>query len=275
MESFKEKMCCVALSILLSSTAFAGNTFKLGEKRANYKLYEKRPLKALVLEEMDSFFDPNFDYAKYSGRVTDRDETSSIIKIHAENQNIKFFKAGDVVEFSVYKNEDDKCKGFVRNVEKGYLVLYIKDISECWTEDKFFRRGTRLIFNAKILNKRVRDASFYRVLLIKRRRDFLKQLNEINHFVWSFDQQKVQVASKFDKQIIEIQKKKQKELDILRIKKKDQINIQRELIFRLSSVDSDLTFYKVEKTELFDDRWDRDHDLGLPVGRRPQNPKLD
>mgnify|MGYP000135562332 CR=1 FL=1 len=37
-----------------------------------------------------------------------------------------------------------------------------------------------------------------------RRKDFLRQMNEINHFSWSYDEQRVQVAAKYDQKILEI-----------------------------------------------------------------------
>lgn len=233
------------------------------------KINPNQELQQKVLEDIDSFYDPNIDYSLFNGRATDRDETASVLKIYSENKNTRFFKSGDQVLFQVHRSGTPWCQGFVRKVDGDYFVLFIKDIFSCWKE-KYFRRGTRLNFKAKILAKRVKEASSFRVLLMKKKRDYFKQLNEINHFIWNYDQKKIQVAAEYDKKILEIQRKKSFALDELIEKKKDQINIQRELIFRLSNIDEDLNFYRVRNDETSLDRWQKDHDLGLPVGRSPQ-----
>ncbi|MBT3584224.1 MAG: hypothetical protein HN509_04925 [Halobacteriovoraceae bacterium] len=227
--------------------------------------------KESLKEALDSFYDPKFDYSKFSGRVTDRDASGNLIKISSEQQNIKFFRSGDVVEFYVAnRSSHNRCRGFVRNVEKGYFTLYVGDIYSCWKQEEFFRRGTLIVFRSGQLGARVKDASIYRVVLLKRRKDYFKQLHGVNHFIWSYNQQKVLTAADYDKKIVELQKGKQRALEMLLVKKKDQILLQRELSRRLDSLDRDLEFYRIEKDEVLVDRWHLDHDLGLPVGRRPQ-----
>lgn len=92
----------------------------------------------------------------------------------------------------------------------------------------------------------------------------------MNHFVWSYDQQKVLTASDYDLKIVEIEKGKQKALEMLLAKKQDQIRLQKELIRRLSELDQELGHYRIERDDLLVDRWHLDHDLGVPVGKRPQ-----
>lgn len=234
------------------------------------KVNEK--LQKMVEEDLDSFYDPRVDYSLFSGRATDRDDSASVIKIQSENKNTRFFKAGDQVSFQVHRSGTPWCQGFVRKVDGDYFIVYIKDINSCWNE-KFFRRGTRLNFKAEVLIKRVKEASSARVLLLKKKESYFQQLNEINHFIWNYDQKKIQVAADYDKKILDIQKQKSKALDELLEKKKDQINIQRELIFRLSNIDEDLNFYRVRNDETNLDRWQKDHDLGLPVSSLPQENK--
>lgn len=230
-----------------------------------------KSLKKVILEERDSFFDNDRDYRNFTGRVTDRDETSNILKVSSENGNIKFFRAGDLIRFSVAKQDQERmCEGFVRSVEEGYFVIYVKDIYPCWKKKEYFRRGTLLVFNSQKLFRRVQDASTYRVVLIKRRRDFFNQLNQVNHFLWSFDQQKVLTSAEYDKKILELEKAKEKAMELLLHKKQDQIRLQKELAFRLDELDKDLEFYRIDNHDLLVDRWHLDQNLGLPVGRRPQ-----
>lgn len=227
-----------------------------------------------VYEGVDSFYDETIDYANFSGRVTDRDDTANVFKISTENSNAKFFRIGDPLTFRVSNFEKrEPCKANVRNVEDGYFVVFVSDISPCFDQE-YFRRGNVLLFNAPVLAQRVKDASLYRVVLLRRKRDFFKQLNDINHFVWTYDQQKVLVASEYDQQIIELNKKKQEALDSLITKKEDQLRLQRELMRRLDTLDSDLEHYRIGNEELHVDRWHLDHDLGHPVDHRPQELKL-
>lgn len=235
-------------------------------------LFDNSSLDKKVEEDIDSFYDPKVDYAHFSGRVTDRDKTASILKVHSENKNSKFFKAGDQVQFQVHRAGTDWCQGFVRKVEKEYFILYVKDLNTCW-EDRYLRRGSRLNFKSPVLARRVKEASYYRVLLIKRKQDYFRQLNEINHFVWNYDQKKIQVAAEYDQKILDIRRQKMKALDELQAKKKDQIHLQRELIFRLSNLDEDLKHYRIRNDDTSLDRWQADHDLGLPVGTEPQENK--
>ncbi len=224
-----------------------------------------------TLEEQvkDSFYDPKFDYSEFTGRVTDRDETGSIVKISSEDQNIKFFRSGDEVRFRMAGHGTNRCTGYVRSVEEDYFVLYVKDITRCWGETSYFRRGAMLVFESDQLAARVRDASNFRIILLKRRRDYLKQLNDINHFVWSFDQERIKMASEFDEKITALRQAKQKALDMLNVKKEDSVNLQRELSYRLDKLDKDLEYYRIDKDEPKIDRWHLDHDLGKPVAKRP------
>ncbi len=220
--------------------------------------------------QYDPFFDFKADYALFTGRVTDRDKSGSVLKISSENGNIKFFKVGDPVEFTVARaGNGSTCTGNIRDVEKGYVVIFVRNLGMCWDISGYLRRGSILKFKSPTLFKRVEDASIYRMSLLKRREDYYKQMNEINHFIWSYDQQKVLLASEFDKQILELQKKKQKAIDELLNKKKYNIHLQKELAYRLDVLDKDLDFYRIEAQDQ-EDLWRRDHDLGKSVGRRPQ-----
>jgi hypothetical protein len=222
---------------------------------------------------LDSFFDPKKDYSVFSGRITDRGELGHIIKISSENPNIKFFRAGDSLEFTVASKDLPFCQGHIRHVDKGHFVIYVKDIKPCWGKQDIFRRGTALIFKAQSLQKRIEEMARHRVVLLKRKRDFLKELNQINNFLHSYNQKKIVIAAKYDQRIIEIEKEKESSLEKLISKREDRLKIQRELIKRIKDITEDLEHYRISEYELFEDRWHMDLQLGLPVKSKPQELK--
>ena len=218
----------------------------------------------------DSFFDPKYDYSTFTARVTDRDDTNAIVKVSSENKNIKFFRSGDQLRFRLAAQKTKYCRGYIRSVEKNYFVLYVQDITLCWGNNDYFRRGSLLLVKSDTLTSRVRDASTFRIVLLRRRADFYKQLNDVNHFVWSYEQEKIRLAADFDEKITALKQAKQKAMDMLKTKKKDSIDLQKELSYRLDKLDNDLEFYRVDKDEPKIDRWHLDHDLGKPVTDRPR-----
>jgi len=261
----KITMIILCLSFLVQGPAFSA---------ASKRVQKNNLAMTDAMDGLDSFYDPKTDYSKFEGRVSDRDPSSQILKVFTEYRNIKFFRAGDKVRFQVGNLKDmDFCDAHVRSVEKRYFVVYVKDLNSCWGRDSYFRRGTQLFLKSDDLARRIKESSLYRVVLIKRKKDFFNQLNKINHFIWSFDQQRIKVVAEYDKQIIEIQKKKRAALDLLLSRKKDKVNLQKELVYRLDVLDRDLDFYRIERDEKIIDRWSMDHDLGLPIKRSPQNIK--
>lgn len=230
----------------------------------------KLPVETLKID-VDSFYDVNFDYSKFSGRVTDRDATASIVKVSSENKNVKFFRAGDLIEFKVQNNKESEfCQGHVRSIEEKFFVMFVKDLFPCFPKEEYFRRGTALVMQSDKLGMRVREASVYRASLINKKKDYMGQLNGINSDVWNFEERKIQVAADFDRKIAEMEAQKVKALDQLLSKKNDQIRLQRELAYRLDTIDKELNFYRVEKEDLMVDRWHLDHDLGYPVYEKPE-----
>ena len=225
-------------------------------------------------QEFDSFYDSSVDYSHFSGRVTDKDSSDQIYKIQASTVNVRFFKVGDELNFKVGNTQNgDFCRGYVRDVEKDYFVIYVENLSNCWDRNDYFRRGSILNFKADQLAQRVRDASLFRVLLLKRRENFFTQLNQVNHFLWSYDQKRVQKASEYDKKIQDLRKEKEKALNNIREEKKDKIRLQKELSYQIKILDEDLEFYRIEKEKEGKNRWSMDHHLGLPVMKRPQKLK--
>ncbi len=218
----------------------------------------------------DTFYDPSIDYSKFSGRITDKDPSSTIFKIQVESQNVKFLKPSDDVYFNISRQMDrDKCKGHIRSSEEKYITIYVKSALDCWGKNSTLRRGTILVFESEKLAVRIKEASRYRLSLLAKKRDFTFQLNEVNKFVWGFSQKQVEVAADYDRQIIELQKKKDEALNLLLSKKNDQVRVQAKLIYSLDKLDQDLNFYRIEKDELYTDRWHLDKDLGLPVYDKP------
>jgi hypothetical protein len=229
------------------------------------------PSEGVLGRENRGAIDPQVDYEKFTGRVSDKDDSGRIFKIQVENNNTKFFRAGDEVLFKVnLKEERNYCQAFVRNVEDFYFTIFVENLAACYTKDNYFRRGTVLNFFSKKLALRVFEASKYREQLIVRKEDFLKQLNDINHFIWTFDQQKVKTAADYDERINQLQREKRKALDDLIDLKHERLVLQNELMKKLNELDESLLFYRVERQELMTDRWNSDHDQGLPMGHRPQ-----
>jgi hypothetical protein len=226
-----------------------------------------------IEDGLDGFFEPGVDYSVFTGRVTDRDQTSNILKISSENRNIRFFRAGDEVTFRLASEQRSRpCEGNVRSIEEGHFVIFVRDLNRCFNPEAYFRRGTMLVLQSERLANRLYEASKYRVLLISRRRDYFEQLNRINHFIWSYDQERVKVAADYDRRILELQQAKDRAMTGLTKTKQDNLRLQRELMVQLDELDRDLDFYRISRDELHVDRWHLDHDAGLPVGRRPQAP---
>lgn len=229
------------------------------------------PKQGVLEADNNGRINPEIDYERFSGRVTDKDDSSRIFKVKTENNNSKFFRAGDQVLFKVNLNDSrNYCKAFVRNVEDFHFTMYVESLEPCYSTTKYFLRGTVLNFYSKTLGVRIFEATKYREQLIVRKDDFLKQLNDINHFLWTFDQQKVKTAARYDEEINRLQREKRKALDDMISLKQERLNLQNELMKRLTDLDESLKFYRVERQELMTDRWNSDHDQGLPFGQRPQ-----
>jgi hypothetical protein len=232
------------------------------------------PAKGVVGPDIGGGMNPDVNYENFSGRVSDKDDSERVFKIQVENNNTKFFRAGDEVFFKVnLKESSDYCKAFVKSVEDFYFTIFVESLAPCYSESEYFRRGTVLNFQSKTLALRLLEATKYREQLILRKEDFLKQLNDINHFVWTFDQQKVKTAAGYDEQINRLQREKRRSLDELITLKQERLVLQNELMKKLNELDESLHFYRVERQELMTDRWNLDHDAGLPVGQRPQEIK--
>lgn len=229
------------------------------------------PSEGVLSPDNRGIIDPNIDYERFSGRISDKDDSGRIFKIKVENNNTKFFRAGDEVLFKVNLMDSKRfCKGHVRSVEDFYFTIYAESLGPCYSQTEYLKRGTILNFYSKTLALRIYDASKFRDQLIVRKESFLKQLNDINHFIWTFDQQKVKTAADYDERINDLQREKRKALDDLISLKQERLVLQNELMRKLNELDESLNFYRVERQELMTDRWNLDHDTGLPFGQRPQ-----
>jgi hypothetical protein len=230
------------------------------------------PPQGVLAPDNRGSIDPEVDYERFSGRVSDKDDSGRIFKVKVENNNTKFLRAGDLLLFKVnLRDSGDYCKAFVRNAEDFHFTMYVESLSPCYSTSEYFKRGTIVNFYSKALALRVFEASKYREQLILRKEDFLKQMNGINHFLWTFDQQKVKTAADYDEQIIRLQREKRRALDDMITLKQEKLILQNELVKKLNELDGSLLFYRVERQELMTDRWNLDSDQGLPMGQRPQN----
>jgi hypothetical protein len=232
------------------------------------------PNKGVADPDNNNFIDPEVDYEIFTGRISDKDDSGTIFKVKVENNNTKFFRAGDKIKFTVAQHEADReCLAYVRSNEDFHFVITVENLSACFSDDIYLKRGTILNFKAPILSQRILEASKYREILILKKDGFLKQLNDINHFVWSFDQQKVKTAAEYDEKILAMQKEKQRAIDELIRKKQEYLVLQNELMGRLNSIDESLNYYKIDRHEYITDRWNMDHDMSLPFPQRPQKMK--
>lgn len=248
--------------------------FLLSQAASAVVIVPNLPDGGVVERDNRGAIDPAIDYEHFMGRVTDKDDSGRIFKVKVENNNTKFFRAGDLVLFKVNLKENrDFCRAFIRNVEDFHFTMYVESLSVCFPSSDYFKRGTQLNFFSKQLAQRVFEATKYREQLVLRKEDFLRQLNDTNHFLWTFDQQKVKVAAEFDERINQLQREKRKALDEMITLKQERLVLQNELMKKLNELDESLSFYRVERQELLMDRWQLDHDQGLPFGQRPQEIK--
>src|SRR5690606_28885991 len=172
---------------------------------------------------------------------------------------------GDPVDFWINTKEDKApCKANVRGGEDFYCIIYVKNFENCFGKNKYFRRGTVLKFESEALANRVFEASRYRELLILRKGGFMKQLSDINHFLWTYEQQKMKVAAEYDEKINELMRQKRLAIDRLLQIKEENLVLQTELQEKLDSLDDSMKYYRVERNEYITDRWNMDHDAGLP-----------
>lgn len=230
--------------------------------------------KGIAQPDNNNFIDPRVDYSSFMGRVTDKDSKSGRnIKVQVEVNNSKFFKAGDVVYFRVNRHDTElPCRATVKDVENYYFTIYVTDFDPCWGRDRYFPRGLQLNFKSTVLSQRVFEASKYREVLIERKDGYLKQLSNINHFLWTYDQQRMQTAASYDEQINKLKRDKQLAIDNLLQTKQENLLLQVELMKKLDDIDESMKHYRVERGEYLMDRWNLDHDLGTPYPQRP--PKL-
>ncbi len=225
-----------------------------------------------ILTENEDFsslnYDPGRDYSRFTGRVTDKNDAERILKIQAETKNVQFLKIGDLLTFEIKSGLGKKlpCRAHVKSSgEAHYLVIRVEELGPCWNRSHYFRRGTLLYFTSVLMQTRVRDATAFRTLLLRRKEDFLKQLNGINHFLASYDQQKLLAVAQYDQQIMELQRKKQRSMNSLINKKSDYIRLQKVMVKKLDALDKDLEFYKIHQEKNTRDGWKSELLFGIPV----------
>ena len=221
-----------------------------------------------VLAE-SSEFNQYFDYSRFIGRITDYDKHREIFKVYSKNEYIRFFRSGDKVKFKLSAPNGQYCQASIRKTHgEDYITISSYDLSLCMENPHNLRRGARFLFQSEHLFKRVYNASIHRKVLLKRRQKLLEQFNEINGFLWSYNQQRIKTTAKYEGKIIKIKKAKKRELDTLKEKKKDGLLLQKELNRRLSETDRDLKFYSINDMANWD-VWHQDQNLGLPISGHP------
>lgn len=228
------------------------------------------PSTGVMSSDPEHFLDPNIDYSKFVGRVTDRDSSGQVIKIKTENNNIKFFRSGDAVNFSLARKGDYSCQGYVRGLEDYYVALYVVNIQKCLPEEmQPLRIGSELDLQSKVLQERILYGSQYRMVLLKMHKDLLYQLNDLNNSLVNYQNQRLQTSALYDKEINNLKRAKQQALDKLLWQQEEKVKAQSELKKRLTEINENIKFYQIEREEYITDRWHLDQDLGLPVENRP------
>ena len=237
-------------------------------------LEKKGKTKFIDLGKLDSFYDPLIDYRKFSGRLTDKAENGTIFKIQVEAKNTKFFQISDVLFFNALRKKGKiPCRAYIRSIEANYITVFVKSVVNCWGSVNTFRRGSIMIFNSEILAKRIKSASSYRVALFAKKRDYIYQLNKINKSIWSYKEEQVAVAAEYDEKIIELKKRRMKALEKITLRRKNNIKVRKNLSYKVDEIGRDLDFYRVEKDQLFSERWHFDKDLGKHIYRTPSRVK--
>ena len=151
----------------------------------------------------------------------------------------------------------------MRDTDGNYIVFSVASFTPCSLDGERLRVGSLMKLESFMLSERVSDAKVYRDVLLKRKDDFLVQLNEVNQWLWSFKQQKLKETAKYDQEIEKIKLEKFKALSNLNMKRKDYLHLQRELKFRLDELDRDIEFYRIQNSRVMRDRWAMDRDLGI------------
>lgn len=216
-----------------------------------------------------SIFDPQFDYSHFLGRLTDRDKLSNTLKIKVETSNIRFLRSADALKFSIPTINTNFCQANVQDIQESngnYLTIYTPDIKACWDDnDHLLRRGMQISFVSPTLQERVVAAEQMRQVYIKQKEDFLIQLNSINNFLYTFNEQITHAVSNYDKKLHQLQQERQQQIDQLLSDKENKIKIQKELVKKVEWIKNQLKYYQIERIEPVLDRWNQDLKTGFPV----------
>ncbi len=150
-------LCHIFLIILVASSASANPNFP------------DLPDKGLTEPDNNKFMDPRIGYDEFMGRVTDRDKAGRVLKIHVDNNNTKFFKAGDTVILRVNRPSMDFPLAFdVKGVEDNYFTIYVTELNTCWKDGGTFEEGISSIFNQKsLLKEYLRPANIERICCLE------------------------------------------------------------------------------------------------------------
>ncbi len=218
-----------------------------------------------------TFLHENTNYSLMQGRVSDRDQRARTLKIQMPNHNTKFLKSGDPVRFKLNrKSQEVVCQGRVLTAEKQFFSLEVLNSKECDLDRPYLRRGAKLSLSLPSMRRRLGGAKRLQEDLIQKRRSYLNQLANLNQFIWSFREEQNEVSAEYDKKIVALQRAKLRALEGLTQKQREGLKRQQELRQGLVKLDKEIDFARIERQELDLNRPAADHDLGLPVERRPE-----
>ncbi len=218
--------------------------------------------------DFDGFLDPNRDYSKNMGRITDIHQEKKILKIKVESDTTRFLKTGDAVLISFEKLSKAPCEVYVVSTEISYVTLSWTSLDQCWKQKEYFRRGLAVKLESSIMQLRVQQASAYRKQLLERRNVYLKQLSDVNNFFWQYETDRDKLLNEYDQKINALKNERSKVVGSLDEQRADKTKVQGELMQELNSLDELLKFYQIDRKEALTDRFYQDYDTSAPVDQR-------
>lgn len=228
----------------------------------------KMPDHGIMSLDYDGFIDPQHDYTKNVGRITDINQPQKMFKVKVENDTTRFLKTGDVVSIKIPNLSKNSCDVGVISTEISYVTFGWQSLDQCWDTKKYFRRGLLVEMNSSIMQLRVQQASAYRKQLLERRNVYLKQLNDVNNFFWKYETERERVLNEYDRKINELKNQRAQAAGSIDDERVNKTKVQGELMQELNSLDELLKFYRIDRREVFSDKTGQDYDTSAPVNQK-------
>ncbi len=176
------------------------------------------------------------------GKLSDKDADDKTMKIYSESSDVKFLKKGDLIKLRVAESSlEDSCTLRLTIVEDHYLTGEIQK-DACRLKYSPLR-GTNLVFESDAWAKRMEEASYQKKTLISQKSNYLFQLNELNNFIYNFNDEKKKVESLYDQKINDLIKEKAQALKELSKKKDQSFSEQAKLQKELDQLDFQITHF--------------------------------